>query len=127
MMRIGSEGARPQKKEAAVKPVTASKSRRFRPNRPASQPVMGRIIALATKYEVSVQVASSTVADRFPAICGSETFTTVVSSTSMKVLDMTATAISHGLMSGRACEGELIVRTVGSSYIRFGLRRLGFS
>src|SRR5436853_616583 len=99
MMRIGSEGARPQKKEAAVKPVTASKSRRFRPNRPASQPVMGRIIALATKYEVSVQVASSTVADRFPAICGSETFTTVVSSTSMKVLDMTATAISHGLIS----------------------------
>src|SRR5207302_8541821 len=31
-------------------------------------------------------------------MCGSDTLTTVVSSTSMKVLDMTATAISHGLM-----------------------------
>jgi hypothetical protein len=88
---------------------------------------MGRIIALATRYEVSVQVASSTVADRFPAMCGRETFTTVVSSTSIKVLDMTATAISQGLISGRACEGELIVRTGGSSYIRFGLGVLGFS
>src|SRR3954453_18483994 len=127
MIRIGSEGARPQKKDATVKPVTASKRSRFRPNRPASQPVMGRIIALATRYEVSVQVASSTVADKFPAMCGSDTFTTVVSSTSIKVLDMTATAISHGLMSGRSCEGELIVRPVGSSYIRFGLWVLGFS
>jgi hypothetical protein len=30
-------------------------------------------------------------------------------------------------MSGRACDGELIVRTGGSSYIRFGLEVLGFS
>jgi hypothetical protein len=87
---------------------------------------MGRIIAFATRYEVNVHVASSTVADRFPAMCGSETLTTVVSSTSMKVLDITAIAISHGLMSGRACGGELIVRSGGSTYIRFGLRATGF-
>jgi hypothetical protein len=37
-------------------------------------------------------------------MCGSDTLTTVVSSTSMKVLDMTAMAISHGLMS-RAISG----------------------
>ena len=60
---------------------------------------MGRMIALATRYEVSVQVASSLLAERLPAMCGSETLTTVVSSTSMKVLDMTAMAISQGLIS----------------------------
>jgi hypothetical protein len=38
---------------------------------------------------VSVQVASSVLAERLPAMCGSETLTTVVSSTSMKMLDMT--------------------------------------
>ena len=32
-------------------------------------------------------------------MCGSETLTTVVSSTSMKVLDMTAIAIGQGLIS----------------------------
>src|SRR5581483_10342356 len=121
MIRIGSEGASPQKNDATVNPLPAANKRRFRPNLPASQPVMGRMIAFATRYEVRVQVASSTVADRLPAICGSETFTTVVSSTSMKVLDITAMAISQGLMSGRACGWELIVTGCGSSYIRFGL------
>jgi hypothetical protein len=48
---------------------------------------------------VSVQVASSVLAVRLPAMCGSETLTTVVSGTSMKVLDMTAMAISQGLIS----------------------------
>jgi hypothetical protein len=48
---------------------------------------------------VSVQVASSVLAERLPVMCGSETLTTVVSSTSMKVLDMTAMAISQGLIS----------------------------
>jgi hypothetical protein len=33
-------------------------------------------------------------------MCGSDTLTTVVSSTSMKVLDITAMAISQGLISG---------------------------
>jgi hypothetical protein len=32
-------------------------------------------------------------------MCFNDTFTTVVSSTSMQVLDITAMAISHGLMS----------------------------
>ena len=82
-----------------MKPETESISRRFRPKRPASQPVMGRMMAFATRYEVSVQVASSLLADKLPAICGKETLTTVVSSTSMNVLDMTAIAISQGLIS----------------------------
>jgi hypothetical protein len=55
------------------------------------------MMALATRYEVSAHVASSMEADRLPAMCGSDTLTTVVSSTSMKVANMTETAISHGL------------------------------
>jgi hypothetical protein len=60
---------------------------------------MGKMTALATRYDVSVQVASSVVADKLPAMWGRETFTTVVSSTSMKVLLITAIATSHGLIS----------------------------
>src|ERR1700722_14417686 len=55
------------------------------------------MMALATRYEVSAQVASSIVDERSPAMCSSETLTTVVSSTSMKVLNMTAIATIHGL------------------------------
>src|SRR5216684_508119 len=99
IIKKGSDGARPQKNDAVVKPVTEAISRRFRPKVLANQPVIGRIMAFATRYEVSVQVASSVLAEGLPAMCCSDTLTTVVSSTSMKVLDMTATAISHGLMS----------------------------
>src|SRR5438270_2673302 len=98
-IRKGSDGASAHKNDATVKPVTEAISRSLRPNVLASHPVMGRTMALATRYEVRVHVASSVLAERLPAICGSETFTTVVSSTSMKVLDMTAIAISHGLIS----------------------------
>jgi hypothetical protein len=45
-------------------------------------------------------VASSTEADMLPAMCGRETFTTVVSSTSIKVLNITEMAIIHGLILG---------------------------
>ena len=55
------------------------------------------MMALATRYDVSAQVASSVVAAMLLAMCGSDTLTTVVSSTSMKVANMTATATIHGL------------------------------
>ena len=96
-------GASPHINDATVKPVTESSSNRLRPNVLASHPVIGRMMALATRYEVRVHVASSLLAERLPAMCGSETLTTVVSSTSMKVLDMTAIAISQGLGPGCAC------------------------
>src|SRR6185312_17279004 len=96
----GRVGASPQRNDAAVNPTTENNNRRLRPKKFASHPVMGRMIALATKYEVSAHVASSVVAERLPAMCGNETLTTVVSSTSMKVLDMTAMATSHGFMLG---------------------------
>src|SRR5579884_939383 len=58
---------------------------------------MGRMMALATRYDVRTQVTSSTVAERFPAMCGRETLTTVVSSTSIKVQNITEMATIQGL------------------------------
>ena len=81
-----------------MKPETDAISRRLRPKVFASQPVIGRTMAFATRYDVRAQVDSSTVADRLPAMWGSDTLTTVVSSTSMKVPNMTATAMIQGLM-----------------------------
>mgnify|MGYP003694160555 CR=1 FL=1 len=49
------------------------------------------------EYDVSTHVASSMVADIVAAMCGSDTLTTVVSSTSMKVPNITAIATIHGL------------------------------
>ena len=57
-------------------------------------------IPLATRYVVSTQVASSLLIDRLPAICGRETLTMVVSSTSMNAPKVTTIATSHGLERG---------------------------
>src|SRR5689334_13821103 len=97
---MGSEVASPQRKEAAVNPKTAAVRVRLRPKKFAIHPVIGRMMALATRYEVRAHAASSTLADKLPAICGKETLTTVVSSTSIKVANMTATATIHGLTWG---------------------------
>src|SRR5206468_1750769 len=93
-----SVGASPHRNDEAVKPTTDNISRRLRPNALASHPVIGRMIALATRYDVSAQVASSIDADRLPAMCGSDTLTTVVSNTSMKVANITEIAMSQGLI-----------------------------
>src|SRR5437763_12541965 len=61
---------------------------------------MGKMMALATRYEVNAQVASFGVEESDPAICGSETLTTVVSSTSINVLVITVMATIHGFTSG---------------------------
>src|SRR5512140_2493487 len=95
-IRNGSEGANPHMNDAMVKPLTENISSRFRPKRPASHPVKGRTNAFATRYDVSVHVASSLLADRLPAMCGSDTFTTVVSSTSMNVANIPERAVIHG-------------------------------
>src|ERR1035438_5080156 len=58
------------------------------------------MMALATRYEVSAQAASSVLTERLPAMCGSDTLTTVVSGTAMRVANMTATATIHGLTWG---------------------------
>ena len=48
--------AMPHSMEATVKPATATRNRRLRPNRPARKPVGGVMIAAATMYEVSTQL-----------------------------------------------------------------------
>lgn len=58
-------------------------------------------------------MASSTLAERLPAICGSDTFTTVVSSTSINVLNITAVATIQGLMEAFGCELGSPVRAAG--------------
>src|ERR687887_830515 len=105
MMSVGRFGAMPHNTDDSVKPPTEIMSMRLRPNWFESHPVIGRMMALATRYDVSTQVASSTVAERLPAMCGSETFTTVVSSTSMKVPSITEMATIHGLISGVSSRG----------------------
>src|SRR3984957_3729407 len=77
------------------------KKKRFRPKAPASQPLIGRTMALETRYEVSTQVLWSLLAPRFPAIYGSATLAMLVSRTSMKAASATTTAISQGLNFGR--------------------------
>ena len=59
---------------------------------------------------MSTQVASSVLAERLPAMWLSETLATEVSSTSMKVADITASATSQGLAAGiqASFEPELV-------------------
>ena len=61
-------GASPHRNDEAVKPTTENISSRLRPMKLASHPVMGSTIALATRYDVSAQVASSIVDERLPAM-----------------------------------------------------------
>ena len=59
------------------------------------------------------QVASSMLAERLPAMCCRDTLTTVVSSTSMKVPNITAMAMIHGLMCrscGTAAAVDILLR-----------------
>jgi len=67
-MSISRFGARPQRNDETVKPATESINRRFRPKTLASHPVIGRMMALATRYDVRAHVASSIVADKLPAM-----------------------------------------------------------
>src|SRR5579859_172353 len=99
-IRKGRLGAKPHMNDEIVNPATEAISRRLRPKKLASHPVMGRMIALATRYDVNAHVASAGVEESDPAMCGSETFTTVVSSTSINVLVITVMAMIHGLISG---------------------------
>src|SRR4051794_9647909 len=97
--------AMPHSTDDSENPMIAASSSRFRPNVRASHPVSGRMIAFATRYDVNVHVASSMLADRLPAMCGSDTFTTVVSSTSMNVASITETAMIQGFTWSPHVEG----------------------
>ena len=67
------------------------------------------MMAFATRYDVSAHVASSVVADMLLAMCGSDTLTTVVSSTSMKVANITAIATIQGLTFPCSVTGHVLL------------------
>src|SRR5580700_671168 len=90
-------GAAPQASELRVNSKMQTRKKRLRPNRPASHPLMGRTMALDTRYEVSTQVLSSLLAPKLPAMCGKATLAMLVSRTSMNAAIATTTAMSHGL------------------------------
>src|SRR5208282_1938233 len=100
--------ASPHSRLDSVKPATAASSSRLRPSTLASQPVIGKTMALATRYEVSTHVASSTLEESEPEMCGRLTLTTEVSSTCMIALDITAMAVIQrcGGMASAPREGR---------------------
>ena len=60
------------------------------------------MIALASEYELIAQVPSCGLTPRLPAMCGTDTLTIVMSSTSMNVANATAIVSSA---SGAPCSG----------------------
>ncbi len=74
-----------------------------------SHPDSGRIIAFETRYDVSTQVASSALADRFPAMCGNATLAMEVSSTSMNVASVTVIAITQGLIEPSGIRSLVVI------------------
>src|SRR5512147_2178350 len=95
-MRASKLVAIAQRTDVRVKPRTQAMIMRRRPKRLANHPDMGRMMALATRYDVTTHVPSSEVAARLPEMCWMETLTTVVSRISMKVASMTAMVTIHG-------------------------------
>jgi len=74
-----------------------------------SQPLKGKTIAFETRYDVSTHVLSSVPADKLPAMCGSATLAMLVSSTSINVASVTASAMIHGLTAGRHSSAAFMV------------------
>src|SRR4029077_6336260 len=94
-----------------------------------NQPEIGRMIALATRYDVSTQVLSSTPAERLPAMCGRATLAIEVSRISMKVASVPVKAMSQGLCDGfqrsfieRLRKGRQTSRARAGSPLREGCR-----
>src|ERR1700682_1941535 len=82
--------------------------KRLRPNAPASLPLIGRMMAFETRYEVRTHVLWSLLAPRFPAMYGRATLAILVSRTSMKAASATTTAISQGLYLGRQTSWSIV-------------------
>src|SRR5450830_921211 len=80
-----SELARPHSAENAPNRIIDMMNTRTVPNRLASQPVSGTVIASATAYEVMTEVPWLDEAPSAPEIVDTETLAIVVSSTAMKL------------------------------------------
>ncbi len=62
-----------------MKPITETRNTYLIPNRLASHPVSGVMIAQATIYDVTTQAIWSWAQEKLPCICGSATLAIVVS------------------------------------------------
>ena len=76
-----------------MKVVVASRKKVRRPRRATSQPVAGRMTALAAMNDVRTQVISSSDADRLPCMWGRATLVTLVSRICIVATSMTATVM----------------------------------
>src|SRR3984893_3241683 len=105
-------GDNPQSRELTVNTPKQAMKKRFRPKAPASQPLIGRMMAFETRYEVRTHVLWSLLAPRFPAMYGRATLAMLVSRTSMKAASATTTAISQGLYLGRQTSWSRVIAAV---------------
>jgi hypothetical protein len=118
-------GATPQNSELNVNREMQIRKKRFRPNSETNQPVIGKMIAFETRYDVRTQVLSSLLAPIFPAIWGSATFAMLVSSTSIKAASETTNAISQGFAFGfHATAGWELAEDTLIAYL-ISVRRVG--
>src|SRR3984957_12569761 len=107
MTSIGIDVATPHNIDISTNRITAMQNDFTSPKRRAIHPVSGCMIALASEYELIAHVPSFGLTPRLPAICGTDTLTMVMSSTSMNVENATAIVsnasgppVSGGLRTG---------------------------
>src|SRR6185312_4714390 len=94
--------ARPQNVDITTNSSAETQKLRTSPKRRPIQPDSGCMIALASEYDEIAQVPSCGLTPRLPAMCGTDTLTMVMSSTSMNVANAIATVSSA---SGAPCSG----------------------
>src|SRR5476651_2593325 len=92
---MGMLTAKPQSAEKSTNSMIDVVKVRTSPKRLPSQPVRGCMTAEASIYELTAQVPSETLTPRLPEIDGIDTFTMVMSSSSMTVASATATVMRN--------------------------------
>src|SRR6267378_8141805 len=94
-MRPSSECEAPQKNKAAVNSKIEPVKYRLRPKNAESHPDIGMTMTLAMMYDVDTQAISSSVAPRFPIMCGMATLTIEVSISSSIAAIVTVAAMMY--------------------------------
>ena len=81
--------------EPSVKTTNEKINSRLYPNRSDNHPAAGRIVAIESIYPVNIHSALFIEAPSVPMITGNPVFTTVESSTAIKVVSITLNNTSH--------------------------------
>src|SRR5262249_39491562 len=95
-IKNSTEGAMAERKELTVKRSVQSRKKRRRPRRAVSQPVAGRMMALAAREDVGTQGTSSRAAESAPWLWGRATLVMLVSR-----IWSTDTSITEAVMAQR--------------------------